>query len=1334
VADNSAKITIDVALDDKGFKDLKKELAAAGVNLERVGDTGKLSLSKIEKSSKDAADEMHKLGGEASGTKDKIGEVGDEAKKSGEGASGVRGLIKGFTDLKSVVMAAWGAVKGLINAAKEQRQVDAQTLIAIKNNTDARSREGLSVKALADEFKKYADERQKLTGIDNASTQRTQAMLLSYGTAPGIINRVTAAFQDMAAATGKDSETIIRAWARMNEAPEEAASALQNYGIKLDAAHLKSMSVEQRRVQVLKQIEGAYRGQAQAMAEASGGAVQAEAAFGELVKTLGEGLLNALNPLILALTAVFGWLAGIPTPVYAAIAAVTAFALAWKVYTAAVKAAETATVSSGIGAALMAALKIIGLVAAGIMALWEPLKKAAEAIGRLFTTAAGRAKDLGEDLDKIKEKLGELDKKENENDALLDRLSKLEEGTAKYSAVVDEILRKNKDLRISSDTVAKGYDNIRDALLAQRDAARQANATTREGLAEEAILTYDKLYKETAAIKQSDPKKNAAKQKLKEARHELIKQYLILNNGDIEAAFADLKGKSSVLQERYKYGSGERESWGIDVRAATGKTPYELKREYAEAEQMRKDRTPAPYTPAHHEEEKPPKPEEYDLARLRIENIENEFDRRRAEQAQYYQEELARIHASGFEEALREDSLKDLRKTQAAELADLAKSLSEKEAEERRALAGARNDEERAAIEEKYAKEKDERRDQIGETAKAHKDALEKEWQEKKKKLTDENKWAEALEAKRIEALAELEKRNIEEAARSRREENEKIVNDAGGLLQGAMGAASSALGGDIKGAIGGALNMIPGIGGALSGAFGAATSLFGKLFKKNSDSVAEHFAKEMERAVEAVNAAFKVSDIYKLVYGKGSEKAQEKDEEANRLKQEKAYKALGIGTDAEFLEFVNSMPAGWRDGSDLATYRAEHGGKNYSTKNLDGLWSKLTGANNGRRTEAGLGHGVIGDLWWNDHDAYSDRGLYRENIRKYMADIFGKNAEQMMLAMGITKELGGQADEKVWFENYRDQKKFYSTVEGIISAMEEGAEAYVGLTENAIARTWGKAQDKIGELDAEAKAGRITEEEADQKKQDIIASAIEGLAELYRQAIEAEGEGSDRAKEFYRALLAAEGEQAALLGKIAGSGVERFMGQEGFLELWEAKRQLDRDIETGKARDGTEETAALQQKYLQDIIAYLKAHGGTADEIHEFEKELADISSKYYGASYAARTGGGVTPTVGAPEMDWGEYLEGMLQRREEEVRMTLDAAVPRPAAAIGYIPSPGFAARMDAARAQASITNSYNNTTTENNTVTLHATSAEVSEGFIREFDRLMKRTFGRGILRGE
>jgi hypothetical protein len=84
------------------------------------------------------------------------------------------------------------------------------------------------------------------------------------------------------------------------------------YGIQLsdlEKDQIKFMSVDQRRVAILQRIEAAYKGQAQAMADVSGGIMQAEAEFGSLVKTLGEGLLTALNPVIIALTTVISFLA-----------------------------------------------------------------------------------------------------------------------------------------------------------------------------------------------------------------------------------------------------------------------------------------------------------------------------------------------------------------------------------------------------------------------------------------------------------------------------------------------------------------------------------------------------------------------------------------------------------------------------------------------------------------------------------------------------------------------------------------------------------------------------------------------------------------------------------------------------------------------------------------------------------------------------------------------------------------------------------------------------------------------------------------------------------------
>ena len=230
IGSDAVKAILEFEFDGKAFAILQKELAKTGVELKKTGSDGQVSLSKIEDSADKAASAIKNLADEAasagsalndigkkaesSGVKTEEGftrlksglwvtketaektaqktkEVGEEAQKSGKGASGIRKLTEGFSDLKDAVTVAYNAVRKLISSAVEQRQIDAQQLVAIKNNTDMRSREGKSVKELAEEFKNYAQERQKLTGIESASTQKMQTMLLSMGTAPDLVNRVT---------------------------------------------------------------------------------------------------------------------------------------------------------------------------------------------------------------------------------------------------------------------------------------------------------------------------------------------------------------------------------------------------------------------------------------------------------------------------------------------------------------------------------------------------------------------------------------------------------------------------------------------------------------------------------------------------------------------------------------------------------------------------------------------------------------------------------------------------------------------------------------------------------------------------------------------------------------------------------------------------------------------------------------------------------------------------------------------------------------------------------------------------------------------------------------
>jgi hypothetical protein len=288
---NAVQLEIQSLLDGSGFDQAKEELKKLGVNLEKTGKDGELSLSKLE--------------------------------------SGTKKTAMSFVELAAKVTAAYMAVKQMINAYVQDEQASAKLTLALKNNTDQVSRQGKSVSALTNEYKDFASAQQEATGIGDEVTLSLMGTLTTLGTMPKDLKRVTAALQDMEAATGMSADSMARAWARLQEAPDEALGALTRAGVKIRKEQLDGMAVEEQRIFILEKLEKAFGGQAKAIADATGGVAQAKAAFGDFQEVLGKLVVGIIQPFVNLLTPIFSFFNGLPTGIQATIVGVAGLTTAW---------------------------------------------------------------------------------------------------------------------------------------------------------------------------------------------------------------------------------------------------------------------------------------------------------------------------------------------------------------------------------------------------------------------------------------------------------------------------------------------------------------------------------------------------------------------------------------------------------------------------------------------------------------------------------------------------------------------------------------------------------------------------------------------------------------------------------------------------------------------------------------------------------------------------------------------------------------------------------------------------------------------------------------------
>lgn len=403
-SNNVVQLEIQSLLDGSGFDEAKEQLKKLGVNIEKTGKDGELSLSKIDK----------------------------EVKKTGNS----------FVELAAKVTAAYMAVKQMINAYVQDVQASAKLTLALKNNTDQVSRQGKSVSALTNEYKDFASAQQEATGIGDEVTLSLMGTLTTLGTMPKDLKRVTAAFQDMEAATGMSADSMARVWARLQEAPDEALGALTRVGVKIRKEHLAGMDVEQQRIFVLEKLEKAFGGQAKAMADATGGVAQAKAAFGDFQEVLGNLVVGIIQPFVNLLTPIFSFFNGLPTGIQATIVGVAGLTTAWLALNGTINMTPIGWVLS-LGAALGG---LIGVFSKTKISLDE----AQDSIDKLNATS-----------EKFEAQQRATSKATN---ALVAQLSKAKQGTEEYTSLVKDLLKENPNLINSNITVASSFNDIAGAV------------------------------------------------------------------------------------------------------------------------------------------------------------------------------------------------------------------------------------------------------------------------------------------------------------------------------------------------------------------------------------------------------------------------------------------------------------------------------------------------------------------------------------------------------------------------------------------------------------------------------------------------------------------------------------------------------------------------------------------------------------------------------------------------------------------------------------------------------------------------------------------------------
>lgn len=212
------------------------------------------------------------------------------------------GLIAG--GVVGIANAVIGLGKASIQAADEQAKADAQISAAIKSTS------GAAGKSLED-LKTQADDLQRVTLFSDDQTQGAQALLLTFTSIRGeIFDRTIPVIQDLSTAFGQDLQSSAVQVGKALQDPIKGVASLGKVGVQFSEDQKKMIKslvetgdVAGAQTIILKELETQVGGSARAAAQAGLGPFQLlKQQFGEILETVGGGLVSAINETVLLFT------------------------------------------------------------------------------------------------------------------------------------------------------------------------------------------------------------------------------------------------------------------------------------------------------------------------------------------------------------------------------------------------------------------------------------------------------------------------------------------------------------------------------------------------------------------------------------------------------------------------------------------------------------------------------------------------------------------------------------------------------------------------------------------------------------------------------------------------------------------------------------------------------------------------------------------------------------------------------------------------------------------------------------------------------------------------
>lgn len=622
--------------------------------------------------------------------------LGDIKKRAPEASKGLDdvskstgGITKSFIAAAAAIAGAYASLKSFVDASILQAKADKQLELAIRNNTDEYTRQGQSVKSLFADLKSYAEARQDATNIDDAATMQLQKMIIATGAAPNMINRLSAAFQDLEAGSGVAAESMARMWGRLAEAPEEALGALGRVGVKINKSMLEGMSAQQQQIFILEKLEAKYKGQAIEIGKAEGATGKFKNAIGNIREVIGDTVVKALDPFLKIITSIIDFFVQSPPIIKGLVGVLATLVIGL----------------TGLGAAMIA-LKAIGVTSfaalkvavTSFFASLGPIGWATIALTGLVSLLgvfSSSSKDAGEAIEGARSATeglaGSIKKLDDETKAQsqstqnqLAKLKSLKQGTAEYEATLKDLIRTNPSLANSNITVASSYQQVAQAV------GSMTNALERGAAAKQYKDSFGALKDLSKSIPDLRRRRGAS-----EADRHLYEAALVEREALRKSitTFADKLGYDRQ-ETLTALASAMRSSWKFHLKDV-GEIWYENERarrlyaEYAGSLDLSGAGTPIETSQLDmvFEAQQQGLFDNHDIKmRLLDEHFRRlaEEDKRHAETLKeiseaYYQDENQRIADKALAEIVHEREVVAIKKQNADELADYQKSIKDRE-------------------------------------------------------------------------------------------------------------------------------------------------------------------------------------------------------------------------------------------------------------------------------------------------------------------------------------------------------------------------------------------------------------------------------------------------------------------------------------------------------------------------------------------------------------------------------------------------------------------------------------------------------------------------------